>query len=51
MIKVTVITPTIDLDRQLILCARSVVGSDLDELDIRLEHLFIIDGGRIDREG
>lgn len=50
VIKVSIITPTKDLDAHLLECATSASCSDFEEGDITIEHIFVVDGGQ-DRQG
>lgn len=45
IIKVSIITPTKDLDAHVIECAISARRSDLEESNITIEHIFVVDGG------
>lgn len=47
--KVSIITPTKDLEAHVLECAASVRCSNLEEGDITIKHIFVVDGGNDDK--
>lgn len=47
-IKISVITPTVNLNYDVLDCAKSVRYSEFEDSDISVEHIFVIDGGSLD---